>query len=582
MRWCAWAAILICLSACQLPNATDKYEMHGSSLRPWQVIAEVRDPRFEALANRRLGAKVLDRIQIANRHYVLLGLDPERIRRQVSPLTEPALDDDLAWTRAAAKDLWTHHGQMLGSLDFNVVSDLALDQSALSLNSEGQSGGQIAPLLTGSRQAASAFVTQAITAPPPLFNDLSFGIGSGLEGWWRTETQVEGAWRYSIGTGVTAAYIDQGFVNGHPELARRMDLNGQNNQSTEYATRDPGNIELPRGDHGTASLLVGFGERDNHLPSVGVAPNARITPYVAVTIWDAARALYTAAKFKPDVIGMNFAFPIYPDWEAYGEYRPYRLLQEVFAEIAATTAIPVVVPAHNYGEPVSGGPRDWVPVSWQSRYSNIIGVGGIQAQSGPKLKAWFNSDLLTAINARGTNFGEGLIYAPATGLDIAQAHPHLPIPASMNGTSAACPFMTGAVALILSRLPDMPAQQLRDILRQTARPVDASELTQRPGATVPMIQVEAALREGLRQSGFDPERFRARAFTGLMSLPPGGQRVLKLSAGSTYRVLPSHVELLTGLGSELDGKQVTLTGWHGISPLQKDEFETLSLGGSLD
>ncbi|HEY9842209.1 MAG: S8 family serine peptidase [Candidatus Sericytochromatia bacterium] len=536
---------LTLLSACAAPAALKTPGFDGSrGERDFELIVQVRpeqETRFIGVSQRRLGARVMDRLTLAGKHYLLIGLDREAVRGQ--PYELPLDADDRALTRAAAEDLWHHHGQMLADLELNVIAE---------------------PPSAGS------------SPPAVAFNDLSFGIGSGLEGWWRTETQVEAAWRYAIGTGVTVAYLDQGFVRGHPELERRLVLTGQNNQTSEYLASQPGNIELPAGDHGTASLLVGFAERDNHLPSVGVAPNARFMPFVASTVWDAARALNTAAHEHPDVIGMNFAFPLYPKWQAYGEYRQYQLLKDVFAEIAATSKVPVVVPAHNYGEPVSGGPRDWVPVAWAKEYDNVIGVGGVQVLAGNKLKAWFSGDLLTGINARGSNYGDGLIWAPATLLDIANPSPSGLKPGSMNGTSAACPFVTAAVALLRSRVPELPAQRLREVLLQTARPVPADDLLQRPGASVPMIQVEAALIAALRSQDRDPTAYAAKELKGRIELRPDGSR--EFSSGSLrLKVLPTLVSLLPGIPSAADARPIRIEGWYGIHPLKADQLEILHI-----
>lgn len=535
----AW---LLSLSACQPPLHTKLAPEPEVATRPWQLIVELKpaqSQRFLALAKQRFGASARDQLQLGQQSFSLLQLDPARVEAQPYELPDSASPQD--WTRAALRDLLQHHAEMFENIELNPLPELP--------------------------QASYQ----------PGFNDLSFGIGSGLEGWWRSETQVEEAWQYSIGSGVRVAYIDQGFVRNHPELERRLVMNGQNNQTDEHFQSEPGNIEVPQGDHGTASLLVGFAERHNHLPSVGVAPNASFTPYVADSVWDVARALNTAAKFNPQVIGINFAFQLYPRWQEHDDYKPYRLLKEVFSQIARTSKIPIVLPAHNYGEPIKGGPREWVPVGWAQDFENIISVGGVSISPGSKeLKAWFNADLITGINARGSNYGAGMIWAPATFLDTASTSPDGLSPHSMSGTSASCPFMTAALSIILSRLPQLSASQLRQLLLSSARAVDASELLQKPGASVPMIQLAAALRLGLRNAGLQPDSYRARSLKGSLQLRADGQREL-LSAGRRYKVLPTLVDLLPGIPSRYDGSKLEFLAWTGIPPLAADEVEILEI-----
>lgn len=546
---------VLLLGACSLPSAplnthTGQYpELTG--IKPWELIAEVHDTRFEQVARRRLGASVIDRFNFKGRQFILLRLDPQKVQAQPYELKDRSVN---SLTLAAVQDLASHHDAMIEGLELNTLAELP--------------------------QVSSPSPTPVAT-PVPAFNDLLFDLGGGLEGWWRTETQVEGAWNFSIGTGVTAAYLDLGFVRGHPELERRLVLNGKNNQTRDYLDKEPGNIEVPSGDHGTASLLVGFAERGNRLPSVGVAPNAKVAPYVAETVWDASRALYAAYQTRPDVIGMNFAFPLYPKWQAYGEYRQYQLLKDVFAEIARDNKIPVVVPAHNYGEPVRGGPRDWIPVAWASEYDNVIGVGGVQAKrekGQTQLKAWFSPDLLTGINARGSNHGEGLIWAPSTGLDIANPRPNGLTPGSMSGTSAGCPFITAALTVLRSRVPELPPKQLREILLATSRAIPADELLERVGATVPMIQLEAALKSALTAAGKNPDDYRARSFSGQLSF--NGKNHELTTPQARYELLPTLAGIDGPNPSALTGQTVNVRGWSGLPGIKAGALEVLSLSAA--
>lgn len=527
------------LSACQPPGLQAPLSPQPlenlQATRPYQLIAEIKDPRFLAVAEKRLGAKLIDQLKLQQHTYSLLQVNPEQVQRQPYELKQ---GNPSGWSSELAEhlaqDLWQHHGEMLHSLELNEVAELPE------------------------------------TEPPreQTLNDLSFDRRSVLEGWWRKQSGVERAWQYSVGTGTRAAYLDVGFRADHPEWGQRLILNGQNNQTPE-AKDDRNQLDLPKGDHGTASLLVGFAERDNHLPSVGVAPAAEMIPYVASSVWEAAKALLLASQQNPDVIGMNFAFQLYPDWQRYGDYRQYTLLKAVFDEISRTTQVPVVIPAHNYAEPIRGGVRDWLPVGWGDEYSNILPVGGVEVDAELKVKAWFNPGLLTNINARGSNYGNNMIWAPSTFLDIANPDPDNLTPGSMNGTSAACPFVTAAVALIKSRFPKMKAAELRQLLQESAQPVDASALLQHPGATVPFIQVDKALELAMRQAGQEPSRQRRQQWSGQLSRNGSARYLYSFKIeGKPYQVVPNLAALKTRFQPP---GNVQLEGW--LHAEQPDEIE---------
>ena len=410
----------------------------------------------------------------------------------------------------------------------------------------------------------------------PRFNDENFGKPQGIEGWWRKDTGVEAAWAYSIGTGVKAAYIDSGFIDHHPEFESRLQIGEEANQSA-LAALDRTQINLPHGDHGTASLLVGFAERDNHLPSVGVAPNSEIMPFVASNVWEVARALYAALRQKPDVVGINFAFPLYPDWEKFEEYQQYRVLKAVFEANAQQDKIPIVVPAHNYGEPINQGVRQWIPVSWADEFSEIIPVGGVQINGERKLSAWFSDYLLTGINARGSNYGERMIWAPALYLDIANPDPDNLKPGAMSGTSAACPFVTASVALLKSRFPELSAPRLRELLWSTGEPISASALFQNPTASVPLIRLDKAFAAQYLATGQSAEAARVQRYEGELLYNPFRLRTPE----ATSPLLSTRSDMRAGTLPYPAGQRVQLEAWlvtqTGQQSLAQPSLELLSI-----
>lgn len=528
-------------------------------IAPFQLMFKQPSQRQLALLQARWGGQIRDQLQAADQNWVLLQFPatalpeslytalPEAWQANQLQVLQAELPQDSWQTLILAEDISRQAGFQTGQIQLNPLVELP--QSP-----------QQPPQQT----------------QPPAFNDLQTGLAGAEPGWWRRETGVERAWEFSIGTNVRVAWLDVGFKRNHPEVERRLILTGDNNQTLAWNSKAPENIELPAGDHGAASIMVGFAERHNGVPSVGVAPNAQVMPYVAGSVWEAARALKAAASHKPDVIGMNFAWPMYPGWEKLADYSEYLLLKAVIQDLAKETQLPLVIPAHNYGEPITGGPREWFPINLAATQANVLGVGGVEFKDGKTLQVWFNPDILTGYNSRGSNYGQGLIWAPSVALDIAGSDPAGVLPNQMSGTSASAPFMAGVMALLRARCPNLSARQLIDLLLSNGKSLDGSQILGKAGATVPFVQADLALAACLRASGKNPEDYKAQRFQGI--LERDGERGWALKTETTrFRLLPSLTELLPGYPQLLAGKAVAIRGWQKLPGQTSEELEVLEL-----
>ncbi|PIQ24539.1 hypothetical protein COW36_11010 [bacterium (Candidatus Blackallbacteria) CG17_big_fil_post_rev_8_21_14_2_50_48_46] len=522
------------------------------SLKAQQLMIAAPDARSLEILTRRLKAKVLDRLQIGTKEWVLLGFSQASL--------PGSLADDLAesWNHSdlrALKQILPEAQWKTWVLAEDIRRNTGYAPAQIQVNQEAELPGSLA------------------------FNDLSSGLGSADEGWWRRETGVERAWLYSIGTGVSVAWIDLGFKRNHPEIERRMRVGRYNNQTLAWRAVEPANIEKPNGDHGLASLLVGFAERDNGIPTVGVAPNAEVMPFVAGSVWEVAKALLAAAAEKPDLIGMNYAFPMYPGWENLKEYEEYLPLKEAIAEVLKHSPnLPLIVPAHNYGEPIQGGPREWFPISLskQPEFQQLMGVGGVEFKEGKTPAVWFNPNILTGYNSRGSNYGEGLIWAPSTALDIANSDPLAVIPNQMYGTSASAPFMAGVLALLKSRCPLQTPVQLKDLLLKTGKPLDAALMLSRAGATVPFVQVDLALQACLQAEGKNLSQSQAQTFSGKLSQNSQGEKIL-VTPLETLKLMPTLSNLQAGWPHPLLNQQVRVRGWKKRPDSEIEALEVLDL-----
>jgi hypothetical protein len=545
------------LSACQTAPISALREMGTTQelsefrSEPYQIMLSEPSSRQLAVLKQSLGAVVIDQIETSQHKWVLLQMQegglpaslyqdlPLAWKNQEIQNMEPSVSKELYQTLVLAEDIRQSLDSAEQMIQLNVQAELP----------------------------------KAIN-----FNDQNANLGIPEQGWWRRETGVERAWDFSLGTTAKVAWIDIGFKRHHPEIERRLILTGDNNQTIAWNSKAPNNIELPKGDHGAASIMVGFAERDNGIPSVGVAPNAGVIPYVAGSVWEAARALKAAAAQNPDVIGMNLAWPMYPRWEGIKDYADYLLLKEVLTDLGKNPQLSLVVPAHNYGEPIVGGPREWFPISLTQTQpqGTLLGVGGVEFKDAKNLQVWFNPNILTGYNSRGSNYGEGLIWAPSVALDIAGSDPGGILPNSMNGTSASAPFMAGVLALLKSRCRNLPAHKLIEILLQTGKPLDASQILGRTGATVPFIQADLAIKACIKATGQEPVSFQSQLFKGKLAQNSDGSWVL-MTPEKQFKLLATLSQLQTGYPNLLLNKTVLIQGWQKLPGFESEELEVLSL-----
>lgn len=530
--------------SCSSPNqisAPPTKQSPALSIQPNQLIVQTQSPTELAVLAKLYQGTVLDQIMVEDKTWTLLQINPqtyeaENLTALQQHLPQPpvglaATTMEPTWLTAA--HILKYRPELVQSLDVNVLGRLP-------------------------------------SAPIPV-NDSSFQLGGPLEGWWLRKTNVQEAWQYSIGTGVKVAYLDTGFKQNHPEIKRRMILHGENNQLTGLKPEQRGNIEEPSGEHGMVTMLIGFAERDNHMPSVGVAPNAEVMPYVVTNMWEASQGILSAVKHQAQVIGLNLAWEMYPYGKRLTEFGSYFVLRNVIDHTITSYGIPIITAAHNYAEPIRGGPREWFPANLTGQPSlyrkntplALIVSGGIQINGQQALSTWLNPHLLPGMNGRGSNYGEDLIWAPATFLDIASPDHTVLQSQQVNGTSAACPFVTGVVALIKAKAPALSPSRIYELLRQTGNPVNAQNLMGSTAKPVPLVNVQKVVEAVIEQDlkGQLSDYVYQDLGTGQLVARPDGQWEW-LNDNQHKRLMPTH-PLLVQSPNPLANQQVRVWGWQG-------------------
>lgn len=221
------------------------------------------------------------------------------------------------------------------------------------------------------------------------------------------------------GNGVKIAILDTGVVNDGvfaPAQVQRISLNAGGQSYADVF------------GHGTAvaSLAVG-----NNPAALGIAPAADLLSYEVTDrsgrsdSFTLARAIHDAVDNGADIINISMG--------SYGD----SLLVRNALEFASANGVLVVASAGNDG---------LERLTYPAAYPDVVSVGAVDAQ-GQHLYYSNASDTLSLVAP-----GAGVIADWPDGQVL------------FSGTSASAPYVTGALAAVMSQNPGMTAAEARDLL----------------------------------------------------------------------------------------------------------------------
>lgn len=261
------------------------------------------------------------------------------------------------------------------------------------------------------------------------------------------------AWDVSLGDNVTVAIIDQG-LEAHEDIGDRLiggfspGINGDGTPLANGAT------------HGMNCAGV-VGASDNNLGVRGVAPNVdflSVNIFDGSTTGDIAEGIQWALDNGADILSNSWSFRDMPC--DFTNIDIENALQNAVNNGRNGDGAVVVFSSGN-----TGG-----CVEYPARNPNVISVGAIDnrgnlynySSRGPEL------DLVAPSGFRFGGVGVRTIDRMGGAGDFAGNYRP-----NFDGTSASCPVVSGAAALVLSVNPNLTQQEVRDILTSTATDMGA-------------------------------------------------------------------------------------------------------------
>ncbi|MFF4996687.1 type VII secretion-associated serine protease mycosin [Streptomyces sp. NPDC000656] len=291
--------------------------------------------------------------------------------------------------------------------------------------------------------------------------------------WGLTALRAEEAWGTTRGAGITVAVLDTGVDGSHPDLA------GQVLDGTDLIGMGAGRGDRAWARHGTAmaGIIAGHGHGGNRRQGVlGIAPQARILPVrVILEEGDPGRAKARESKGGALAEGIRWAADhganvINLSLGDDSDSAHHEAAEDEAVQYALAKGVVVVASAGNGG-------RQGDHASYPAAYPGVIAVTAVDR------------------GGRKADFSTSNWYATvsAPGVDVVIADPDRAYYEGW-GTSAACAFVSGAVALVKAAHPDLSPAQIKRLLEETASdaPPGGRDDSRGHGLVDPVAALQAA------------------------------------------------------------------------------------------
>ncbi len=282
-------------------------------------------------------------------------------------------------------------------------------------------------------------IAEAYGTPVPVPNDDKYKLLWGME-----KIKARDVWDCSKGCGVVVAVIDTGVDYKHPDLNHNMWEPTPGKMGLNFTNDNGGNPFDPMDGHGHGTHVSGTiaAEGNNQYGVIGVAPQAKIMALKALYnskyghVSDLANALVSAALLGADVINNSWGFV---------DRVPSNYTLSVAVTFAFNQGSIVVFGAGNAND----NTVHYYPQN-DKRTITVASTDGLDKK------------------AASSNFGDE-VDVSAPGVKI-----YSTLPGSNfgydSGTSMAAPHVSGMIALILSKHPNLDFETVKNVVQTYSIP----------------------------------------------------------------------------------------------------------------
>ena len=352
-----------------------------------------------------------------------------------------------------------------------------------------------------------------------------------------TDINVESVWNYPSvspanyirGGNVTIGIVDDGLEWSHPDLARNM----RNDLNWDWNGKDNDPKPIPFHSHGTACAGVAAARGNNRIGVSGVAPEASLAGLRLIadnwTDLDEAEAM----AWQKDQIEIKSNSWGPPD-DGYTLEAPGSLM-------AAALKYATDFGRDGRGSIITfagGNGRANDDNSNYDGYANSIYTIAVAAMDSDGLQSWYSesgANLIVAAPSSGGPLGVMTTdnkgrYGDNPGFSQNDFASSGDVTKTFGGTSSACPAVSGVIALMLEKNPNLGWRDVQEVLIQSAKKVDLADtdwidngagyhFNHKYGAG--LVDADAAVNLASTWNNLGPQKSQSFSTTVPLSISPG-------------------------------------------------------------